>query len=161
MTLSIRKRRKSGTCSRGSDVDRFRAAAGDDRLRTQTGVRERFREGVQSSRRYIKAMEEIFEREGVPVELTRLPLVESSFNLSATSKVGAAGIWQFMPATGRLYEMKVSNAVDERRDPLIATEAAARFLRSNYEKLGAWPLAITAYNHGPGGGGGDRHRRVQ
>ena len=134
-----------------SDVDRFRAAAGDDRLRTQTGVRERFREGVQSSRRYIKAMEEIFEREGVPVELTRLPLVESSFNLSATSKVGAAGIWQFMPATGRLYEMKVSNAVDERRDPLIATEAAARFLRSNYEKLGAWPLAITAYNHGPGG----------
>jgi len=134
-----------------SDVDRFRAAAGDDRLRTQTGVRERFREGVQSSRRYIKAMEEIFEREGVPVELTRLPLVESSFNLSATSKVGAAGIWQFMPTTGRLYEMKVSNAVDERRDPLIATEAAARFLRSNYEKLGAWPLAITAYNHGPGG----------
>ena len=134
-----------------SDVDRFRTAAGEDRLRTQTGVRERFREGVQNSRRYIKAMEEIFEREGVPVELTRLPLVESSFNLSATSKVGAAGIWQFMPATGRLYDMKVSSTVDERRDPLIATEAAARFLRSNYEKLGAWPLAITAYNHGPGG----------
>ena len=96
-------------------------------------------------------MEEIFEREGVPVELTRLPLVESSFNLSATSKVGAAGIWQFMPSTGRLYAMKVSGSIDERRDPLIATEAAARFLKSNYDKLGAWPLAITAYNHGPGG----------
>ena len=134
-----------------SDVDRFRAAASEDRLRTQTGVRERFRDGVQSSRRYIKAMEEIFIREGVPVELTRLPLVESSFDLSATSKVGAAGIWQFMPTTGRLYDMKVGSAIDERRDPLIATEAAARFLRSNYEKLGAWPLAITAYNHGPGG----------
>jgi membrane-bound lytic murein transglycosylase D len=134
-----------------SDVDRFRAAAGEDRLRTQTGIRERFREGVQNSRRYIKAMERIFEREGVPVELTRLPLVESSFNLQATSKVGAAGIWQFMPSTGRLYDMQVSSAVDERRDPLIATEAAARFLRSNYERLGAWPLAITAYNHGPGG----------
>jgi membrane-bound lytic murein transglycosylase D len=134
-----------------SDVDRFRAAAGEDRLRTQTGVRERFREGVQNSRRYIKAMEEIFVREGVPVELTRLPLVESSFNLQATSKVGAAGIWQFMPSTGRLYDMKVGSAVDERRDPLIATEAAARFLKSNYERLGAWPLAITAYNHGPGG----------
>lgn len=134
-----------------SDIDRFRAAASEDRLRTQTGVRERFREGVQNSRRYIKAMEEIFIREGVPVELTRLPLVESSFNLSATSKVGAAGIWQFMPATGRLYDMKVSSTIDERRDPLIATEAAARFLKSNYERLGAWPLAITAYNHGPGG----------
>jgi membrane-bound lytic murein transglycosylase D len=134
-----------------TDVDRFRIAAGEDRLRTQTGVKERFREGVQNSRRYIKAMEEIFAREGVPVELTRLPLVESSFNLSATSKVGAAGIWQFMPSTGRIYSMKVNNLVDERRDPLIATEAAARFLKSNYERLGAWPLAITAYNHGPGG----------
>lgn len=134
-----------------SDIDRFRAAASEDRLRTQTGVRERFREGVQNSRRYIKAMEEIFIREGVPVELTRLPLVESSFNLTATSKVGAAGIWQFMPTTGRLYDMKVSSTIDERRDPLIATEAAARFLKSNYERLGAWPLAITAYNHGPGG----------
>ncbi len=134
-----------------ADVDRFRAAAGDDRLRSQTGVKERFRDGVQNSRRYIKAMEEIFVREGVPVELTRLPLVESSFNLSATSKVGAAGIWQFMPATGRIYSMQVNNMVDERRDPLIATEAAARFLKSNYERLGAWPLAITAYNHGPGG----------
>ncbi|MBM4255232.1 MAG: lytic transglycosylase domain-containing protein [Deltaproteobacteria bacterium] len=134
-----------------TDVDRFRAAAGEDRLRTQTGVRERFREGVQNSRRYLKAMEEIFQREGVPVELTRLPLVESSFNLKATSKVGAAGIWQFMPSTGRLYDMQVSSAIDERRDPLIATEAAARFLKSNYERLGAWPLAITAYNHGPGG----------
>ena len=133
------------------DVDRFRAAASEDRLRTQTGVRERFREGVQNSRRYIKAMEDIFEREGVPVELTRLPLVESSFNLKATSKVGAAGIWQFMPSTGRLYDMRVSDAIDERRDPLIATEAAARFLKANYDRLGAWPLAITAYNHGPGG----------
>jgi membrane-bound lytic murein transglycosylase D len=133
------------------DPERFREAASEDRLRSQTGVRERFQEGVQISRRYIKAMEEIFRRAGLPVELTRLPLIESSFNLSATSKVGAAGIWQFMPATGRIYEMRVSDAIDERRDPLIATEAAARFLRDNYERLGSWPLAITAYNHGPGG----------
>jgi membrane-bound lytic murein transglycosylase D len=133
------------------DFERFREAAGEDRLRSQTGVRERFQEGVQISRRYIKAMEEIFRREGLPVELTRLPLIESSFNLQATSKVGAAGIWQFMPSTGRIYAMRVSDAIDERRDPLIATEAAARFLRSNYERLGSWPLAITAYNHGPGG----------
>lgn len=133
------------------DLERFREAASEDRLRSQTGVRERFQEGVQISRRYLKAMEEIFRREGLPVELTRLPLIESSFNLGATSKVGAAGIWQFMPSTGRIYEMRVSDAIDERRDPLIATEAAARFLRDNYERLGTWPLAITAYNHGPGG----------
>lgn len=133
------------------DIERFREAASEDRLRSQTGVRERFQEGVQISRRYLKAMEEIFRREGLPLELTRLPLIESSFNLQATSKVGAAGIWQFMPSTGRIYAMRVSDAIDERRDPLIATEAAARFLRSNYERLGSWPLAITAYNHGPGG----------
>lgn len=133
------------------DPERFREAAREDRLRSQTGVRERFQEGVQTSRRYIKAMEEIFRREGLPVELTRLPLIESSFNLEAISKVGASGIWQFMPSTGRIYEMRVSDAIDERRDPLIATEAAARFLRDNYERLGSWPLAITAYNHGPGG----------
>lgn len=133
------------------DLERFREAASEDRLRSQTGVRERFQEGVQISRRYMKAMEEIFRREGLPVELTRLPLIESSFNLSATSKVGAAGIWQFMPSTGRIYAMRVSDAIDERRDPLIATAAAARFLRDNYERLGSWPLAITAYNHGPSG----------
>jgi len=133
------------------DLERFREAASEDRIRSQTGVRERFQEGVQVSRRYLKAMEEIFRREGLPIELTRLPLIESSFNLGATSKVGAAGIWQFMPSTGRIYAMRVNDAIDERRDPLIATEAAARFLRDNYERLGSWPLAITAYNHGPGG----------
>jgi membrane-bound lytic murein transglycosylase D len=132
------------------DPEKFREAASEDRLRAQSGIRERFMEGIQVSRRYIKAMEEIFRREGLPVELTRLPLIESSFNLSAYSKAGAAGIWQFMPSTGRLY-MRVNNIIDERRDPLIATEAAAQFLRANYEKLGTWPLAITAYNHGANG----------
>jgi membrane-bound lytic murein transglycosylase D len=134
-----------------SDPDKFRAAASEDRLRAQVGIRERFREAIQVSRRYLHAMEEIFRREGVPVELTRLPFIESSFNIGAYSKVGAAGIWQFMPATGRLYKMRVNNVIDERRDPLVATEAAARLLRANYESLGTWPLAITAYNHGPGG----------
>lgn len=133
------------------DPDKFRAAASADRLRSQVGIRERFREGIQVSRRYLHAMEEIFRREGVPVELTRLPFIESSFNVAAYSKVGAAGIWQFMPATGRLYKMRVNNVIDERRDPLVATEAAARLLRKNYESLGTWPLAITAYNHGPAG----------
>jgi peptidoglycan lytic transglycosylase D len=134
-----------------NDPDKFRAAASEDRLRAQVGIRERFRESIQVSRRYLHTMEEIFRREGVPVELTRLPFIESSFNIGAYSKVGAAGIWQFMPATGRLYKMRINNVIDERRDPLVATEAAARLLRANYESLGTWPLAITAWNHGPGG----------
>jgi membrane-bound lytic murein transglycosylase D len=131
--------------------DKFQQAASEDRLRSQTGVKERFAEGIRVSRRYLKAMETIFRQTGVPVELTRLPFIESSFNVQAYSKVGAAGIWQFMPATGRLYNMRINNFVDERRDPLIASEAAARFLKANYERLGTWPLAITAYNHGPAG----------
>lgn len=131
--------------------DKFQQAAGEGRLRSQTGIKERFAEGVRISRRYLKAMEAIFRQTGVPVELTRLPFIESSFNVQAYSKVGAAGIWQFMPATGRMYNMRINNLVDERRDPLIASEAAARFLKANYEKLGTWPLAITAYNHGPAG----------
>jgi len=129
---------------------KFLNAAADDRLRSQRGLRERFAAGVEVSRRYLGEMEAVFHREGVPVELTRLPLVESCFNVRAYSKVGAAGIWQFMPGTGRLY-MSVGDAVDERRDPITSTEAAAEHLKANYEVLGNWPLAITAYNHGRAG----------
>ena len=128
----------------------FLAAAADDRIRAQAGLRDRFAAGVEVSRRYLPEMEPIFQREGLPVELTRLPLVESCFNVRAYSKVGAAGIWQFMPGTGRLY-MRVDDAVDERRDPIASTAAAAQHLKRNYEVLGTWPLAITAYNHGRAG----------
>lgn len=125
-------------------------AAAEDRIRSQTGLRERFAGGIEVSRRYLPRMEAIFRHEGVPVELTRLPLIESCFNIRAYSKVGAAGIWQFMPATARQY-MKVNRRVDQRRDPLISTRAAAQLLQANYEVLGTWPLAITAYNHGRAG----------
>jgi len=101
-------------------------------------------------------MEEVFRREGLPIELTRLPLVESCFDIEAYSKVGAAGIWQFMPSTGRSY-MAIGGVVDERRDPLRATRGAALHLKENYESLGTWPLAITAYNHGRAG----MHRAVR
>jgi membrane-bound lytic murein transglycosylase D len=87
---------------------------------------------------------------GLPPELAALPHVESSFTPTAYSKVGASGLWQFMRSTGRLY-MRVDDIVDERLDPFRSTEAAARLLLSNYRLLGSWPLAITAYNHGPGG----------
>jgi membrane-bound lytic murein transglycosylase D len=132
------------------DPAKFRGA--DDRLRSQRGLREKFANGIRIAHRYFPEMESIFREEGLPVELTRLPLVESCFNVEAYSKVGAAGIWQFMPATGRIYSMDVNGYVDERRDPIASTRAAARFLRHNYENLEErWPLAITAYNHGPAG----------
>lgn len=136
-----------------ADVDerhKFRKAAARGRLRTQTGVRERFREGLRISGRYLPEIERIFRQEGLPVELTRLPFVESSFNVDAYSKAGAAGVWQFIPSTGRLY-LTINHVVDERRDPLLATRAAARLLKNNYAALKTWPLAVTAYNHGRAG----------
>ena len=83
----------------------------------------------------------------LPEELSVLPHVESSFQLRAYSSAGAAGIWQFTRGTGRLF-MRVGYDVDERRDPILATYGAAKLLKKNYEVVGSWPLAITAYNHG-------------
>lgn len=120
------------------------------RIRHQRGIRERFRAGVVRSGRYMKRMQEIFRRAGMPEELAYLPHVESSFNDRAYSHRGAAGVWQFMRATGRMY-MKVNRSVDERLHPIRATEAAARLLKDNYRRLGNWPLAVTAYNQGPNG----------
>ena len=129
---------------------KLRDAAADDRVRGQRGLRERFARGIQIAHAYFPTMEQIFRQEGVPAEITRLPLVESCFNVHAYSKVGAAGVWQFMPGTGRRF-LRIDGAVDERLDPIVATRAAARFMRENYDQLGTWPLAIKAYNHGPGG----------
>ncbi|MFN4896217.1 MAG: LysM peptidoglycan-binding domain-containing protein [Pseudomonadota bacterium] len=123
-----------------------------DLIRTQTGIRERYAEAVRRAWRYLPIMEQIFVQEfGLPRELTRLPFIESSFDYTAYSSVGAAGIWQFMPRTARAHRMLVGRYVDERRDPLRATRAAAEYLRSAYQSLGSWPLAVTSYNHGVGG----------
>ncbi|NDC39292.1 MAG: LysM peptidoglycan-binding domain-containing protein, partial [Proteobacteria bacterium] len=122
-----------------------------DLIRSQTGIREKGAEAVERSGKYLPEMERIFVREfGLPVELTRLPFIESSFDYRAYSSVGAAGIWQFMPRTGRQF-LTINRLVDERRDPLVSTYAAARYLQGGYEALGSWPLAVTAYNHGRAG----------
>jgi membrane-bound lytic murein transglycosylase D len=120
-----------------------------DNLHTQRGVKEQFRDGIVRSGAYTDAFREILAKAGVPEELALLPLVESSFE-NARSRAGAVGMWQFTRSTGRLY-LKINNKVDERLDPHKAAQAAARLLRDNYDALGSWPLAITAYNHGQGG----------
>lgn len=122
-----------------------------DRIRVQRGLRERFRRGVEISGRYDKAFREVMRAHGVPEDLAYLPHVESSFQTNARSGVGAAGVWQFMPATGRVYGMDVNGAIDERLDPIVCATAAARYLSAGHDKLGNWPLAITSYNHGKGG----------
>jgi membrane-bound lytic murein transglycosylase D len=133
-----------------NEPNKFYEAASRKRLRIQLGQKDHFIDGLIQSGRYLSLMEDIFQKQGLPVELTRLPFVESSFNTRARSKVGASGIWQFMRFTGKLF-LKENDAVDERNDPIRATEAAARLLKGNYETLGNWPLAVTAYNHGAQG----------
>jgi membrane-bound lytic murein transglycosylase D len=121
-------------------------------VRVQTGQRNFFAEGLQTAPRYLGVMEEIFAKHRLPVELTRLPLVESSFNKHAKSKVGAAGIWQFMENTGRKKKLIINDEIDERKSPSKATDAAAWLLKENHMILGrSWELAVTAWNHGPGG----------
>ncbi len=126
----------------------FRAAMRN--IRCQTGQKDRFRDGVIRSGAYLDEIKRIFRSQGLPEDLSYLPHVESSFNPNAYSKFGAAGMWQFTRSTGKHY-MKVGYTIDERRDPMISTYAAAKLLRHNYRKLQNWPLAMTAYNHGLSG----------
>lgn len=132
----------------GGDTAEFKALEGT--LRTQHGQHDRTRKALSIAGGYWPKMKSIFASYGLPVALTRLPLVESSFNLSAHSKVGASGIWQFMPGAARAY-MTLNAIQDDRDDPWTSTDAAARMLRDNYAALGSWPLAVTAYNSGRGG----------
>ena len=150
---------------KGEPLSAYSLAA--DNLRVQEGLRERFREGLLRSKYYRPTMERIFRGAGLPPELVTLATVESGFYSRAKSSAGAVGIWQFMPATGRQY-MRITRYHDDRLNPATETEAAAQLLRSNYDALGSWPLAITAYNYGTGGTsaaasefGGDYDRMVR
>jgi membrane-bound lytic murein transglycosylase D len=126
----------------------LRAAAG--RVRFQLGQADKFRAGLVRSVQWRDYVLEVLQKQGVPVELVALPHVESSYNPTAYSRVGAAGLWQFTRGTGRRF-LRVDTVVDERMDPYRATEAAARLLQDNYRQLDSWPLAITGYNHGVAG----------
>src|SRR5262245_34359477 len=132
----------------GMSSTEFRAAA--TRVRFQLGQADRFRAGLIRSGTWKQYIYDVLDKQGLPRELAALPHVESSFDPTAYSKVGAAGMWQFMRSTGVRY-MRIDRVVDERRDPFLASEAAARVLADNYDVLQSWPLAVTAYNHGVGG----------
>ena len=102
------------------------------------------------SRYYFPLIEDELLREGLPIELRALPIIESALSTTAVSPMGAVGLWQFMPSTGKSYGLEVNSLVDERRDPLLATRAACRYLKDLYAIYNDWTLAIAAYNCGPG-----------
>ena len=99
---------------------------------------------------YMPIFEQALEKEGLPLELKYLPIVESALDPNAVSRVGAAGLWQFMIGTGKGLGLEINSLVDERRDPYRSSAMAAKYLKNLYQIYNDWSLAIAAYNCGPG-----------
>lgn len=99
---------------------------------------------------YFPMFEEELARQGMPLELRMLPVIESALSPTAVSRVGATGLWQFMYQTGKNYKLEITSFVDQRRDPMLATQAACQYLKDLYALYNDWTLAIAAYNCGPG-----------
>jgi membrane-bound lytic murein transglycosylase D len=133
---------------KGEPLSAYALAA--QNLRVQEGMREPFRDGILRSRYYRPTMERMFQALDLPPELVTLAEVESGFESRVKSSAGAVGVWQFTRSTGRDY-MRITRYHDDRFNPFTEAEAAARLLRANYDTLGSWPLAITAYNYGTNG----------
>lgn len=105
---------------------------------------------IVKSAYYLPIFEKALREAGLPEELKYLPIIESGLDPEATSRMGAAGLWQFMTATAKGYDMTVSSTIDERRDPYISSVKACEMLKKQYEKFGDWNLVLAAYNAGPG-----------
>jgi membrane-bound lytic murein transglycosylase D len=112
--------------------------------------REKFSAVLGLKDYYFPMIEDVFDSYGLPAELKYMAVIESALNPNAVSRMGATGLWQFMYSTGRMYGLTINSIVDERRDPLKATHAAARYLKDLYKIYDDWILVIAAYNCGPG-----------
>lgn len=121
-----------------------------DRVRTQRGLRERFRRGLEIGGRYDGAVRGVLAGVGLPEDLAYLPHVESSYQSAARSSAGAVGAWQFTRGTGRSF-LRIDGTLDERLDPILAARGAAAYLKAAHDRLGNWALALTSYNHGLNG----------
>ncbi len=112
--------------------------------------REKFSAVLGLKDYYFPLIEDIFDSYGLPTELKYMAVIESALNVNAVSRMGATGMWQFMYSTGKMYGLTINSVIDERRDPVKATHAAARFMKDLYNIYNDWVLVIAAYNCGPG-----------
>lgn len=118
------------------------------RFRVQHGMKDAFQRALLRSGKYLSIMESVFRQKRLPIELTRIPFIESMFQNSAASKVGAVGIWQIMPKTAKFFGLKINFFIDERLDPIVSTDSVSKIFKKYYKRLNNWGLVITAYNHG-------------